>query len=188
MKPAPIAVPAARVAVFSLLAMLGAFASACASADVAQPGGSPLDTLGRIARVDVAFAEADLGGLAADEAVRAAGVVRQSARDWLEHEGRLREDGDLAVTATLDALHLRANTTTWLFAWATAPDHLGARVVVRRAGEPVADFPIQVESALSGYSWRDRDERLERLARRLGHRIAARLAPGAAASEGDDAL
>ncbi len=148
---------------------------ACAGADVAPPGSPPESLAGRVARVDVAFAATGADGLAPGEARRAAAIVRQAARDWLEHEDRLAADGALAVSASLDSLRLRASLTTWLFAWAAAPDHLSARVVVRRDGSPVADFPIRVESALSGYDWRDRDERLERLARRLGQRLAARL-------------
>jgi hypothetical protein len=109
---------------------------------------------------------------------RAAPRVRQSARDWLEDAGRLAPGGALSVAATLESVHLRGGLTTWLFAWAAAPDHLAARVEVRRGGSSVAVFPLRVESALAGYSWRDAEERLDRLARRLGRRLAERLESG----------
>ncbi|TMA33577.1 MAG: hypothetical protein E6J87_09685 [Deltaproteobacteria bacterium] len=76
---------------------------------------------------------------------------------------------------TIDAARLRSAWVTWLFAWAAAPDHLAAQVSVLRDLALVPSCPVRVESAVSGYSWRDRDARVAHLARRLGHRIAEGL-------------
>ena len=158
-----------------LAALLGLLALGCAGADVAPPSVFRAPTTGRVARVEVSFSAPDATGLARAEAGRTAAVVRQSARDWLEHGQRLAADGPLALEVSLDSLCLRSSLVTWLFSWAAAPDHLAARVVVRRRGTRVAAFPLRVESALAGFAWRDPEARLERLARRLGHRVAAEL-------------
>jgi hypothetical protein len=158
---------------------LGLLASAlllagCAGAPPPEPDDDgPIE--GRVGSVAVAFPDAGRSTAVRERAVRASTLVRQTARDWLEDKGRLAPDGPLAVVATLDSLRLRGAVATWLFAWAIPPDHLAARVVVSRAGRPVAGFGVRVESALAGYAWRDRGERLDRLSRRLGRRLAERL-------------
>jgi hypothetical protein len=126
---------------------------------------------GRFARVEVALAP-DAASLDDASAARLLGEVRQSARDWLEQRDRLAPDGELSLQVRVEALRLRSSWVTWLFAWAVAPDRLAARVTVLRGLERADRCPERVESALSGYSWRDPDVRLDRLARRLGHRIA----------------
>jgi hypothetical protein len=161
-----------------LVALLAALAPGCAGRGVEGPPDEGMRVAGGVARVDVAFAPPGAGRLEPDEATRTAATVRQSARDWLEHSGRLASDGDLAVAVALDSLRLRGAFSTWLLAWAVPPDHLSAHVVVSRSGRPVADFPLRVESALAGFGWRDRESRLDRLARRLGQRLAARLESG----------
>ncbi|HKA14412.1 MAG TPA: hypothetical protein VKH41_05305 [Myxococcota bacterium] len=124
--------------------------------------------------MEVAFAP-DGGSLDAESAARLVVSVRQSARDWLDQRGRLASDGELALVVTIDDARLRSALVAWLFAWAAAPDHLGAQVAVLRDLESSARCPVRVESAVSGYSWRERDARLEHLARWLGHRIAEGL-------------
>jgi len=58
---------------------------------------------------------------------------------------------------------------------ATANRAAAEAVAVLRDLESSARCPVRVESAVSGYSWRERDARLEHLARWLGHRIAEGL-------------
>jgi hypothetical protein len=145
---------------------------ACAGAPA--PRCEQSSAIGRFARVEVALAPGT--GLAPEEGVRVVALVRQSALDWLEQQDRLAPDGQLSLVVTIDSARLRSASVTWLFAWAAPPDHLAAQVSVLQHGvERTALCPARVESALAGYSWRDPDARLERLARRLGHRIAEGL-------------
>lgn len=130
--------------------------------------------LGQVARVEVSLAPG-VGTLDADAAARLVTTVRQSALDWLEQRDRLATDGELTLLVTVDSTRLRSSATAWLFAWAAPPDHLAALVAVLRGLDRAPRCPARVESALAGYSWRDPDARLERLARRLGHRIAEGL-------------
>ena len=151
-----------------------AAAAACAGAPAAV---APAPVEGRVGRVEVRVARdaAMPRSLAPEDRTRLLAVVRQSARDWLEQEGRLAEPAPLALEVELEALELRSAAVTWLFAWAAAPDQLAARVRVLRDGAVVSDGRLRLESALSGYSWRDPGARLDRLARRLGRRIALGL-------------
>ena len=147
---------------------------ACASAPPphCELGSAPEP--GRFARVEVALAP-EATSLDAESTARILALVRQSARDWLEQRDRLAPDGALSLELRIDSARLRSAWVTWLFAWAAAPDHLSAQVSVLRGLERAARCPVRVESALAGYAWRDPDARLERLARRLGHRIAEGL-------------
>jgi hypothetical protein len=127
----------------------------------------------RYAGVAVALAP----GLSLDPAAaaRVAAVTRQSALDWLEQRGRLAPDRGSSVAVTVDSARLRSALSTWLFAWTAPPDHLAARVSLRRGAEHEPRCSARVESALAGWSWRDPEARLDRLARRLGQRIAEGL-------------
>lgn len=158
-------------------ALLGLAALACAGAPPAEAPPAPV--AGRVGRVEVTLASDAVGrGLPADALRSLRAVLRQSARDWLEQEDRLAPDaapGALALEIRLESLRLRSGLVTWLFAWAAAPDHLAARVRVLRDGAPVSEGALRVESRLAGYSWRDPAPRLERLARRLGRRVAMGL-------------
>ena len=158
----------------ALPAALAPFVLACAGAPAPHCDLPSAPETGRFARVEVALAP-DTASLDAVSAAHLLGSVRQSARDWLEQRDRLAPDGDLSLQVRVDALRLRSSGVAWLFSWAAAPDHLGAQVTVLRGLERVDRCPARVESALSGYSWRDPDARLDRLARRLGHRIAEGL-------------
>jgi hypothetical protein len=154
---------------------LAALAFACSGAPVPEPPAPVERPEGRYARVEVAVAPAAAGRLPADAGARLARTVRQSARDWLEQGDRLASDGELALVVRVDAARLRPAWVTWLFAWASDPDHLAAQVTVLRGAESLASLPVRVESGLSGWEWRDPGERLDRLARRLGHRLAEGL-------------
>jgi hypothetical protein len=161
---------AARLLAIAALAV--GLACATAPAPPCDRGSAPEP--GRFGRVEVAIAP-EAVSLDAETAARLIALVRQSARDWLEQRGRLAPDGELALIVTIDAARLRSAWVTWLFAWAAAPDHLAAQVSVLRDLALVPSCPVRVESAVSGYSWRDRDARVAHLAHRLGHRIAEGL-------------
>jgi hypothetical protein len=158
----------------AIAALACGLAVACASAPepCRDPGSEPASA--KVARVEVALAPG-AGSLGSGAAARLVTIVRQSALDWLDQRDRLAPDGQLSLVVTIDSARVRGTVATWLFAWAAAPDHLAAQVLVVRDLEISPRCPVRVESALSGYSWRDPDARLERLARRLGHRIADRL-------------
>jgi hypothetical protein len=158
--------PLAIAALALGLACAGGPAPRCELASEAAPG--------RFAQVEVTVV-GDAASLGAESTARLAGLVRQSARDWLEQRDRLAPDGELTLQVTVDVARLRSSTVTWLFSWAVPPDQLAAQVAVRRGEERTSRCPARVESALAGYSWRDPDPRLERLARRLGHRVAEGL-------------
>jgi hypothetical protein len=164
------------MAAFRLLAIaaLGfSFALACAS-----PPGAVCELLQPAPDERYAGVEVELApGLSLDPAAaaRVAAVTRQSALDWLEQRGRLAPDGGRSVAVTVDSARLRSAGVAWLFAWAAPPDHLSARVSLSRGTEHTARCSERVESALAGWSWRDPDARLDRLARRLGQRIAQGL-------------
>jgi len=149
-------------------------ALACVRAEA--PAGSEAQPVeGRFSRVTVVLSDSGARPFGREAAERTAATVRQSARDWLEHDDRLAASGELELEVDLESLHLRSAVTTWLFSSLAEPDHLAAIVSVRREGALAARYPVRVESALAGYGWRDREERLDRLARRLGQRVAESL-------------
>jgi hypothetical protein len=148
---------------------------ACSGAPAPEAPARPERPEGRYARVEVAVAPAVAGQLPADAAAALARAVRQSARDWLEQGNRLAPDGELSLVVNVESARLRSACVALLFAWATAPDHLAARVLVLRGAEPVANISVRAESALSGWEWRDPGQRLDRLARRLGQRVVEGL-------------
>jgi hypothetical protein len=157
----------------SRLLAIAALGLACASAPVAVCKLPPPAPEERYAAVEVAL-DPELS-LDPASAARVAAVTRQSALDWLEQRGRLAPDGGSSVAVTVDSARLRSAFSTWLFAWAGPPDHLSARISLRRASEQTPRCEARVESALSGWSWRDSQTRLDRLARRLGQRVAEGL-------------
>jgi hypothetical protein len=153
---------------------VAALALACSGAPAPEPA-RPERPEGRYARVEVVVAPGLTAALGAEAAAGTARSVRQSARDWLDQGGRLAADGELALAIQLDSAHVRPAWVAWGFAWVADPDHLAGEVRVLRGAERLASFPVRVESALSGWDWRDPDERLDRLARRLGQRLAEGL-------------
>ena len=154
------------------VAALG-LALGCASAPVAVCELLPPAADERYAGVEVALAP----GLSLDSAAaaRIAALTRQSALDWLEQRGRLAPDGRATVEVAIDSARLRSELSAWLFAWIAPPDHLSARVALRRGALRTPRCAARVESALSGWSWRDPEPREDRLARRLGQRVAEGL-------------
>lgn len=109
------------------------------------------------------------------EEERALAVLRQSTLDWLEQGERLDPRSELEVRVEVESLELRSPAVAWLFSALAGPDRLAVRVELRRRGDAVRTFHTGAASALSGFAWRDRGERLRRLARRVGHRVAGGL-------------
>lgn len=160
----------------SRLLAIAVLALACAAPPKpCDPSGYPR---GQVGRVEVSLAPS-AGSLDAEASARLAATVRQSALDWFDQKGRFAADGPLALLVTIDSVRVRGTVAAGLFGWVSGDDHLSARVGIER--EDTRDLvaaelcPVRVESALAGWSWRDPDARLERLARRLGHRIAEGL-------------
>lgn len=159
-----------------LVLVLGAVLLGAACGGAPEPSPShplPSEPLaGEVGAIEVASGPA-LGAAAVRvlEAGGALAVLRQSARDWLEQRGRLAADGQLELRIEVTSLHLRSSVTVWLLSALAAPDHLEVQVVALRSGEPVREFRVRAESALSGFAWRDPGERLRRLARRVGRRL-----------------
>jgi hypothetical protein len=162
------------MAAFRLLAIAAlGLALACAG-----PPGAVCELLPPAPDERYAGVEVELApGLSLDPAAaaRVAAVTRQSALDWLEQRGRLAPESGRSVAVTVDSARLRSAGVAFLFAWAAPPDHLSARVSLSRGTEDTPRCSARVESALAGWSWRDPDARLDRLARRLGQRVVEGL-------------
>ncbi len=65
--------------------------------------------------------------------------------------------------------------STWLWRGLVGEDWLEVRVTVRDSGGLREDFILTERTAVEGWEWRDADARLDRMARRLGRRIAELL-------------
>ena len=111
-------------------------------------------------------------GLEAPHGELARRVAAQTALDWLEHAGVFDPRASGRVYATITELRVRSATTTWLFPFLAPPDRMAVRVRFEGPPELGSSFEIAVESRVAGFRWRDRTMRAERLARRLGRRIA----------------
>lgn len=154
------------------IAALG-LALGCASAPAAVCAQDPPAPEVRYAAVEVMLGPRVALDSAA--AARVAELARQSALDWLEQRGRLAPDGGSTVAVTIDSARLRGALSAWAFAWIMPPDHLSARIALRSGLREVPRCASRVESALAGWSWRDPETRRDRLARRLGQRVAEGL-------------
>ena len=154
---------------------IAALALACAGTPPPESGIASPPAGARYAVVEVALAPEAASGLGDRARAQLLTQVRQSARDWLEQGGRLASDGECSLLVSIESVHVRSSWTAWLFAWLARPDRIEAQVQILRGLDRVASGPVRVESELAGYSWRDSDARLARLARRLGHRIVEAL-------------
>ena len=105
-------------------------------------------------------------------------VMRFAALDWFEHVGRFDTRASLVLFVEVRDLHLRSGLSAWLWPESVAPDHL--RVLVRFRDDAGfwrhEDFEWLETTRVGGWDWRDPEARLERVARRLGRRIAELLA------------
>lgn len=102
-------------------------------------------------------------------------LLRLSALDWFEHEKRFAPNGSVEILVEVLALSLRAAPAVWLWPDLGSPDALAVRVHVRLPKEAREAFTWEEQTRVGGWEWRDADARLERLARRLGRRIAELL-------------
>ena len=160
----------------SLLALL-----ACSSQPLPAPVEPPLPPLlgdrGTVGRVDVVADAPPLSG--AQQALLrrhdAAPVLRQSALDWLDARGRFAPDGELSLHVHIRFVRLRSELVALLFGRASRADRLEATITVKRGDRRLADFPVRVASSLGGRAWKDPEERLQRMARVLGRRVAEGL-------------
>jgi hypothetical protein len=105
----------------------------------------------------------------------AALVLRQSALDWLDARGRFGSSGELSLHVQIRSVRLRGEFVALLFGRASRADHLEAFVMVARNGQQVRNFSARVASSVGGRDWKDPEERLQRMARMLGRRIAEGL-------------
>ncbi|MEM7412643.1 MAG: hypothetical protein AAF430_20600 [Myxococcota bacterium] len=149
---------------------------ACAGAPKLPPCGlDPARFPGRVGEVRVTRVDS----LAGERGERARARVEQAARDWLEHWERWDPASEVTVAVELRDLRLRGSLTTWLFSAVAPPDRLRAGVETSEGGNRERWPELTVESGLSGFSWRDPEARSERLARRLGRRVAELSLAGA---------
>jgi len=102
-------------------------------------------------------------------------TVRQSALDWFDHRSRFDPDGELELRVRVRELRLRSYATALLFAGISGADRLEASVVASRQGTVLKTYAVGAASAVGGRPWSDPTERLQRLARMLGQRIALGL-------------
>ena len=105
----------------------------------------------------------------------AALVLRQSALDWLDARGRFDPSGELSVHVQIRSVRLRSELVALLFGRAWRADRLEAFARVTHGGQPVRGFPVRVARSVGGRDWKDPEERLQRMARVLGRRVAEGL-------------
>ena len=118
--------------------------------------------------------EADRAALLAAEIPS---VLRFGALDWFDHVERFDVRASLVLFVEVREVHLRSQLSTWLWPERVAPDRL--RVLVRFRDATGfwrhEDFEWLETTRVGGWDWRDPQDRLERMARRLGRRIAELL-------------
>jgi hypothetical protein len=160
----------------SLLALLACRSEPLPAA--VEPALPPLlGDRGTVGRVDVVADAPPLSG--AQQALLrrhdAAPVLRQSALDWLDARGRFAPDGELSLHVQIRFVRLRSELVALLFGRASRDDRLEATITVKRGDRRLADFPVRVASSLGGRAWKDPEDRLQRMARVLGRRVAEGL-------------
>jgi len=162
------------------LGLLLAVSAACGG-DLPAPSGRSVPFLlegeARVGRVEVVAARESLSGSTRSllQERGALEIVRQSALDWFDHRDRFARDGELELRVRILELRLRSRVTALLFARISGADRLEASVVASRQGTVLKTYPVAAASALGGRAWSDPTERLQRLSRLLGQRIALGL-------------
>jgi len=104
-----------------------------------------------------------------------AAVLRQTALDWLDARGHFDLEGEIALRVQIRDLRVRSQLAVLLLGGVAGSDHIEVSVVVLRGGEAVDDFAAHVVSAAGGRDWKRPGDRLERMARMLGQRVAEGL-------------
>ena len=102
-------------------------------------------------------------------------LLRVSSLDWFEHEHRFDREGDVYLEVEVKGVSRAGVMSTWLWRGLVGEDWLEVRVTVRDSGGLREDFTLTERTAVEGWEWRDADARLDRMARRLGRRIAELL-------------
>lgn len=128
----------------------------------------------RVGRVEVT-ADAQLLSAGQRKLLRrheAATVLRQSALDWLDARGHFARKGELLLQVQIRAVRLRSELAALLLGGAAGADSLEVSVRVTRGGEELKIFAAHVTSSAGGRDWKDPGDRLQRMARRLGQRVA----------------
>ena len=105
----------------------------------------------------------------------AAPVLRQSALDWLDARGHFGPSGEFSLHVQIRSVRLRSELVALLFGRASRADQLEAFVMLTRNAQRVKGFSARVTSSVGGRDWRDPEERLQRMARMLGRRVAEGL-------------
>jgi hypothetical protein len=105
----------------------------------------------------------------------AARVLRQSALDWLDARGHFDPSGEFSLHVQIRSVRLRGELVALLFGRSSRADQLEAFVMVMRNDQRVKDFSARVTSSVGGRDWKDPEERLQRMARMLGRRVAEGL-------------
>ena len=72
-------------------------------------------------------------------------------------------------------MRLRGELVALLFGRASRADQLEAFVMLTRDTQRVKGFSARVTSSVGGRDWRDPEERMQRMARMLGRRVAEGL-------------
>lgn len=154
---------------------------ACASEPLPAPVEPPLPILlgdrGTVGRVLVVTDSPPLSSAQVELLRRhdAAQVLRQSALDWLDARGHFRAGGELSLHVQIRSVRLRSELVALLFGRASRADRLEVLATVTRGGQRLKEFPVRVASSLGGRDWRDPEERLLRMARMSGRRVAEGL-------------
>ena len=160
----------------AILGMLACvFGSGCAGKDLPLEAVAPqmLLDLDRIADLRVT-----LGGDLSDsdrktlELVDVPMLIRLAALDWFDHDGRFDIEGQISFEVEVLALALAGAIPVWLWRGWAGDDRLEVKVRVLDAGVFREDFSLTERTGVEGWEWRDADARLDRMARRLGRRIA----------------
>jgi len=105
----------------------------------------------------------------------AALVLRQSALDWLDARGHFGPSGEFSLHVQIRSVRLRGELVALLFGRASRADQLEAFVMLTRDTQRVKGFSARVTSSVGGRDWRNPEERMQRMARMLGRRVAEGL-------------
>lgn len=144
--------------------------------EVAPAPPTPLSERERVAELRVTLAGAlDPDARAALERVEVPMLLRVSALDWFEHRSRFDRQGEVELDVEVRALSLASGLSVWLWRSLVGEDSLEVRVTLRDASGSRAVFALTERTGVGGFSWRHADLRLDRMARRLGRRIAELL-------------
>jgi hypothetical protein len=158
------------------LAAVALLACAGTDAPAADPDPVPLSDQARVAGLRVTLAGTlSVAERETLERIDVPMLVRLAALDWFEHESRFDLAGQVTLEVEVLALSLEGAVPVWLWRGLAGEDWLEVRVRVHDASGLHDDFILTERTGVEGWEWRDADARLDRMARRLGRRIAELL-------------